>query len=285
MAEAEAPKEEGQATTLASNVVAEGDVVLLSNERKSMMVKVVEGGKTQLMTTEVLHSTVIGKRYGRAEDSAICVTRATPEAFTRNCKHHTQIIYHPDISLILVLMDALPGKVFLECGTGSCSLSMSFARALRPGRLYTFEFNAERQAKALETFKEHGVADVVTSYHRDVGREGFLGGGLAEDTRADGVFLDMPKPEMALGSADSLLVPGGKLCSYSPAIEQIGQTAAWLRRHGYHDVRTFETSAVRWTVQKKVKTEGGPSLRQGPSPSFTGYILIATKPPVGEPPA
>eukprot|EP00971_Amphidinium_carterae_P145812 2889886-Amphidinium_carterae.1 len=48
-------------------------------------------------------------------------------------------------------------EVIVEAGTGSGSVSASFARAVRPGgHLHTFEFHEDRQLQAVEDFKRLG---------------------------------------------------------------------------------------------------------------------------------
>ena len=114
----------------------------------------------------------------------------TPELWTKCLPHRTQILYSTDISMVSLQLELRPGSVVLESGTGSGSLSHALIRTVAPtGHLHTFDFHAERAEKARVEFEEHGLADLVTSRHRDVCTDGF---GL-EDT-ADAVFLDLPHP-------------------------------------------------------------------------------------------
>ena len=92
--------------------------------------------------------------------------------------------------MVTLQLELSPGKVVLESGTGSGSLSHSLIRTVAPsGHLYTFDFHAERVEKARSEFAEHGLSDLVTATHRDVCSEGF---GL--ENKADAVFLDLPHP-------------------------------------------------------------------------------------------
>ena len=50
-----------------------------------------------------------------------------------------------DNSAIIFKLDIMPGKVVVEAGTGSGSLSCAISESLgESGHLYTFEFNKER---------------------------------------------------------------------------------------------------------------------------------------------
>ena len=54
----------------------------------------------------------------------------TAELWTNVLAHRTQILYVYDIALICSWMDLKPGKVVLESGTGSGSLTHSLVRAV-----------------------------------------------------------------------------------------------------------------------------------------------------------
>lgn len=87
----------------------------------------------------------------------------TPELWTKTLPHRTQIIYTPDISMILYQLDIKPGSVVIESGTGSGSLSHFFIRAVKPnGHLHTFDFHENRADQARTEFKDHGISDFVT---------------------------------------------------------------------------------------------------------------------------
>lgn len=69
----------------------------------------------------------------------------TPELWSASLRHRTQILYAPDISLVLLRLRLHPGSVVIESGTGSGSLSHALIRTIAPsGYLYTYEFNQHR---------------------------------------------------------------------------------------------------------------------------------------------
>mmetsp|Transcript_98060 Transcript_98060/g.245668 ORF Transcript_98060/g.245668 Transcript_98060/m.245668 type:complete len:335 (-) Transcript_98060:10-1014(-) len=254
------------------------------------------------------HDDLIGRPWGskvrsRKGGAWLAMLRPSPEMLTQSLVHRTQIIYHADISLLLTLLDAQPGKIICEAGTGSGSVSSSFARALRPGgKLFTFEFHAERQKQAQADFERYGLTDMIVSQHGDVCMNGF---GQELDDSVDGIFLDLPMPWLAIPHADRCLVEGGRIVTFSPCIEQIDKTAVELRRDGrYCDVRMFETLAVNWGVKgdappKKRRAVAAPGSGDGsaeatpadqsgwlsyqmPMRSHTGYLLVARRAPLDE---
>ena len=160
--------------------------------------------------------------------------------------HRTQILYHPDISVVLAGLELKPGCVVIESGTGSGSLTTALARCVAPhGRVRTFEFNAERVRRATEEFRNNGLEPVVHVTHRDVEADGF---GAEMEGRADGVFLDLPSPWRAAEAAAAALRPGGCVCNFSPCVEQVGRAAEALARAGVAELTTVECILRHWEV-------------------------------------
>ena len=101
--------------------------------------------------------------------------------------------------------------------------------------------------------QEHGLSPFVTAKHRDV-----LANGFEHENLADAVFLDLPAPWSAIEhvmkvlkktgirqrriffSTGSVLVAGGRLCSFSPCIEQVQRTCQRLRANGFEEINTVE---------------------------------------------
>jgi tRNA (adenine57-N1/adenine58-N1)-methyltransferase len=103
--------------------------------------------------------------------------------------------------------------------------------------LHTFEFHQQRSEQARKEFVDHGLSEYVTVYHRDVCNEGFQ-----MENVADAVFLDLPGPWKALVSARMALKrQGGRICSFSPCIEQVQKTVLELTQLGFTDITTIES--------------------------------------------
>ncbi|XP_037087033.1 LOW QUALITY PROTEIN: tRNA (adenine(58)-N(1))-methyltransferase catalytic subunit TRMT61A-like [Pollicipes pollicipes] len=197
---------------------------------------------------------LVGLKYG----SQVQMSRGwafalhpTPELWTLTLPHRTQILYTPDISMVLTQLELRPGSVVCEAGTGSGSLSHAILRTIAPsGHLHTFDFHEQRSQLAGEEFRAHGVADYVTAKHRDVCGEGF---GL-EDV-ADAVFLDLPGPWDAVPFAvRAIKRSGGRICSFSPCIEQVQKTCESLRRLGFVQLQTLECLQREFQVRKSTMT-------------------------------
>jgi len=171
----------------------------------------------------------------------------TPELWTKCLPHRTQILYSTDIAMVSLQLELGPGSVVVESGTGSGSLSHALARTVAPrGHLHTFDFHAERVEKARAEFAEHGLGDLVTASHRDVCRDGF---GL--ENKVDAVFLDLPHPwEVVKHAKTAMKKSGGRICSFSPCIEQVQKTCQELKSGGFTEISTLECLNREFQVRK-----------------------------------
>lgn len=112
-------------------IIEEGDVIILylsPNKMHSLEVKAQISNKKDEIVDNVFQTTygalkvvsLIGQEYG----SKVKLTRGwayvlqpTPELWTLTLPHRTQIIYSPDISLIIHLMELRPGSIIIETGS------------------------------------------------------------------------------------------------------------------------------------------------------------------------
>jgi len=90
--------------------------------------------------------------------------------------------------------------------------------------------------------------------HRDVLENGFLlkasesltpsndaaAPDLVTPNSIDAVFLDLPSPQLAVKHAYEVLRSKGRLCNFSPCIEQVQKASQEMARLGFYDIRTFE---------------------------------------------
>lgn len=72
---------------------------------------------------------LVGTKYGSKVDLSkgwAYVLQPTPELWTLTLPHRTQIIYTPDISMIVYLLDLVPGSVVIETGFYSYNIFLFF---------------------------------------------------------------------------------------------------------------------------------------------------------------
>lgn len=196
---------------------------------------------------------LIGVKYGSKVELSrgwAYVLQPNPELWTQTLPHRTQIIYTPDISMILFQLEIKPSSIVIESGTGSGSLSHYFIRAIKPfGHLHTFDFHEARAQQARDEFKIHGIEEFVTVYHRDVCDRGFT---EELNNKADAIFLDLPAPHLAVPHAlKALKLSGGRFCSFSPCIEQSQRCCEALQIHGFIEIQSMEILQIEDNVKIK----------------------------------
>lgn len=198
----------------------------------------------------------------------------TPELWTKALHMRTQILYRPDISMIVGSLNVKPGSIVIEAGTGSASLSMALIRALVPsGKLFTFEFNETRAQQAKDEFQSLGLSPNVVSEHRDVIEKGLKHEGY---TSVNAIFLDLPNPWELVKEAYEVLAPSGTLCTFSPCIEQVQRNCEAMEKHGFGYIRTIETLS-RPLVIRKNEQKLGIYHEASEERLHTGYLTFAHK--------
>ena len=133
----------------------------------------------------------------------------------------------------------------------------------------------------------------VTVTECDVLSAGFSGIG---DSSADAVFLDLPRPEDVVTEAERVLFDGGRVCCFSPCVEQVQRTCANLRAGKWHSivtitapVRTYETKLISdpkmQEQQSEIRHHGRVKRANGrlqtrafsEMKGHTSYLTFATK--------
>ncbi len=82
-----------------------------------------------------MHDDMIGKPFGskildKRGSRFLFLLRPTPSTWTLSLPHRTQILYLPDISLIISRLGITPGAKVIESGTGSGSMTHALAAAV-----------------------------------------------------------------------------------------------------------------------------------------------------------
>jgi len=149
------------------------------------------------------------------------------------------------------------------------------ARAVAPsGHVFTFEFNADRVGKAREDFARLGISPLVTVAHADACVDGFDATRLADTI--DAVFLDLPRPWLAIPHAKAALRRNGVVCCFSPCIEQVMRNCAAMTEHGFQDCVTVEALGRYYEVSvgayKAATSLGPPASASAATASATPAI-------------
>lgn len=241
-------------------VVEEGDTVIIYINPQTMyaiQANLMTVSKKGVPIENILNTTygalkikdLIGKGYGHKIQFSQgwgYVLRPTPELWTQTLPHRTQILYTTDISQIIHHLDLKAGSVVVESGTGSGSLSHAIIRTIMPtGHLHTFDFHQQRVEIVTKEFSDHGLGEFVTVKQRDACKDGY-----DMEDKADAVFLDLPSPWLVVShAAKTLKKSGGRICSFSPCIEQVQKTCDSLTKEGFTCIETMECLQREYQVK------------------------------------
>ncbi|VDD80360.1 unnamed protein product [Mesocestoides corti] len=236
------------------NIAAEGDSVIVAyGKSDTQLIQLVRGAVTQNKFGALKHDEIIGKPYGSrivVPRGHVCILGLDPVIWTQTLPHRTQIIYPTDSSMIVGQLDLVPGFRVLEAGTGSGALTHALAQAVWPtGRVRTFDFHRERVERASAEFAQHGLEEVVTVKYRDVLTDGFPAIGLEHNP--DGchaIMIDLPEPWGVLPGIALFYLLGGRVCIFSPCIEQVQRSCENLRTAGFTDIEVVECVSRSYDV-------------------------------------
>ena len=95
------------------------DVILYFTFSKIKTLRVKKGETYQTHLGALRHNDIIGKQYGTKVNCAkgwVYVLHITPELWTVTLPHRTQILYTPDISMVLLQLEITCGSTVIESG-------------------------------------------------------------------------------------------------------------------------------------------------------------------------
>lgn len=213
-------------------------VLLLSPDRKTYLVGLVQGGNFGTHHGNLRHDDIVGKNYGSAVETSLghryLVLEPTLEDRMMKVKRLTQIIYPKDAALILLKTGIGSGMRVIECGAGSGSSTIALANALAPnGKLYVYDRQERFLENARANVQRAGFGGIVEYRVRDV-IDGF------EEEEVDVVLLDLPSPWDGVEAAARALRGGGRIASLSPTYNQIEKMVSALERAGFVMIETLE---------------------------------------------
>ena len=269
-----------------------GDLVIIYETGDSIKYFTLEKGKRfQNKYGVFLHDDIYGKNYGskiydnKEGKKYISVLSFVPNIWERCINKMTQILFNPDISLIMILLNISQSSIIYESGTGSGCLSVNMSSILSKGNghLYTFEFNKERAEKLKDLFKYLNLDKKLTITHRDVIQDGFI---LDDNSLANplhkkcgSMFIDLPSPWLAISHAKKVMRSGAYFVSFSPCIEQVNQTMKAMKENNFIELRMFEclyrTFCYARTTQVKVPIIG--KRKKGDKIEFKDVDINITK--------
>ena len=133
-----------------------GDLVIIYETGDSIKYFTLEKGKKfQNKFGVFLHDDIYGKNYGckiydtKEKKKYISILSFVPNIWERCLNKMTQILFNPDISIIMTLLNVSQSSIIYESGTGSGCLSVNMSSVLSKGsgHLYT-----QRKGRKIKRF-------------------------------------------------------------------------------------------------------------------------------------
>ncbi len=175
------------------------------------------------------------------------------------------IIYPKDAGMILMKTGISAGSKVLEVGTGSGSLTMALAHAVRPtGCVHTYDRRTDLPENAHKNLKRAALSEYVV-FHQRVAGEPF------EENNFDAVILDIPTPWEEVAVVKDALKGGGCLVSLNPTFNQIERMAEALKRSGFIRVESMEL------LERPILAREGKTRPVQRMVSHTEFLVFATK--------
>lgn len=238
-----------------------GDVVIfVISMDKIIADKITEGKIYSSAYGEFHHNDMVGKPYGaklfsKTKTGFIFALRFLPSLWTRSMERRTQILFIPDISIILMRSNIRPGSRVCEAGIGSGSLTHHLFHKIYPdGRLFCCDIDETRSRLIHEDLLAHysslnrsehqygDLTELISISHRDVGVHGFQEGAVDIDF----VFLDMPCPETVIPHLHRTLKVGGLCAIFVPCLEQVHTAIKALCKHGFGSFETIKSFSIAY---------------------------------------
>jgi tRNA (adenine57-N1/adenine58-N1)-methyltransferase len=251
-----------------TNIINEGDLVLVFLDQRRTYLVAVEQGKTfHTHKGYIQLDALIGKEYGTRITSSLGVEFAALKPllsdFVFKAQRKTQINYPKDIALIVMFAGVGPGSRVVEAGTGAGALTTALAHYVKPsGRVFTYEIRSEFTDIARRNLQRANLLDYVEFKNMDVTQ-------AIDETDVDAVVLDLATPWLVVPHVRSALKGSGTFVSFSPTIDQVVKTVEALQMHSFVGVETIEC------ITRRMQVAAGKTRPETLMTGHTGYITFA----------
>ena len=157
-----------------------------------------------------------------------------PIFFTEVSGRNTQVILPFDASYIIYATGISPGKIVLEAGIGTGSLSYGILKAIGgDGKLISMDINEKSIDTARENIARFLPVENWDTRNRDIRTTSL-------DRKFDVAILDIPDPWNAIENIRKYMKPGSFLVTYSPNFNQAENNVITMKKHRFYVLETVE---------------------------------------------
>ncbi len=251
--------------------IKDGDLIyIIHDKRRQWVRKIKKDTKFHCDQGFLEYNSIIGKPYGKTyflspNQRKVAILKPTISDTIFHMKRESQIIYPEDIGLILIFGDIHPGCKILEAGTGSGTVSGIFGIYTLPdGMVNTYDVREVAISQAKKNLQRMNIEDHVSVQYGNILQEEF------QLSPRNFIMLDMATPWNAVKKVRHLLDPKGRICLFSPTLEQVKKNVKALQSSGFPKIITLEQ------LQRKFQVKPNATRPSGRMIGHTGYLTFAS---------
>jgi tRNA (adenine57-N1/adenine58-N1)-methyltransferase len=251
--------------------IADGELLyIIHDRRRKWLRKVIADQEFHTDKGIIRYNEIIGKAYGEMhilppQGNKVALLKPTPSDIVINMRRESQIIYPEDIGLILVYAGIQPGMQILEAGVGSATVTSIMAMFVGPtGHVDSFDVRDVAIKQGIKNLTLMGVMNQCSVRFGDICKDDL------DIPLKDFIMLDLPSPWLAIPRMKKYLKPEGRICSFSPVIEQVRKVDNVFKESGFHNIIHLELVKRTWQVKPNASRPNTPMI------GHTGYLTFAT---------
>lgn len=259
--------------------IKDGDLVFIVIDQKRQWLRKVDSTKEFHTDKGFVHfKDMIGKPFGstivlKPMNKTAAILKPLPSDIVKNMRRESQIIYPEDIGLIIAYGGINSGSQILEAGVGSGTVTSIMAMySGSQGHIYTHDVRNIAIQQSQRNLEMMNVIQNVTLRLADICEQEL------QVPLVDFIMLDLATPWLAIPKVLKYLKENGKICSFSPTIEQVKKTNRVFLSMGFTHVINLEL------IKRIFQIKPNASRPETRMIGHTGYITFATKPDIKFPP-
>ena len=252
--------------------IKNGDLVyIIFDKRRRWVRKATEDGEFHSDRGFLKFNDIIGNNYGETallhpSKLKVAILPALLSDTIYAMKRQSQIIYPEDIGLILTYSGIRSGFKVIEAGTGSGTVTSIMGIFCRPnGHINSFDIRdiAIKQArKNIQMFKadDNCSVELMNICEEDLDLQNI-----------DFVLLDLATTWEAVPKITHTLSSDGRICCFSPTIEQVKKNHRILNDNQFFNITTIEL------IKRSFQVKPNATRPIGRVNGHTGYLTFANR--------
>lgn len=252
--------------------IKDGDLVyIIYDKRRKWVRKAIKDNEFHSDRGYIKFDELIGKNYGETaflhpSNHKVAILPALLSDIIHSMKRQSQIIYPEDIGLILTYSGIHAGYNVIEAGTGSGTVTSIMGIFCQPnGHVHSFDIRDIAIKQARKNIKIINSADNCSVQLMNICEEDL------SLQNIDFILLDLATTWEAVPKIVHTLSPNGKICCFSPTIEQVKKNHRVLNENQFFNITTIEL------IKRIFQVKPNATRPLGRVNGHTGYLTFANR--------